>query len=76
MTNENLDLNIVSKEQIKDWLWYGILQNKLDTKITDDILMAIGVSEEDEEKYDFALEVMAKTAEAYFEIGFNASNAI
>jgi hypothetical protein len=72
----NINLDIVSKEQITNWIWYGILHHSWDRKITDAILLDINVSEDDEEKYDFTLEVLSKVSEVYFKLGIEIANLI
>ena len=73
-----INLEIVNSEQIRDWIWYGILHHALDSEITDEILLEFNITDktedDDEDKYNFANNLLARSAEIYFKLGFEVAN--
>jgi len=67
-------LTELTREEIVRWIKYGILHHSLDSKIVDEILF--DVPEEDEEKYQFAYEILSRTSEKYFKLGYEVAKMI
>ena len=67
-------MNELTREEMVRWIKYGILHYGLDGKIIDEILF--DVSEDDEERYQFACEILSRTSEKYFELGYKVAKMI
>jgi len=74
---ENINFDIVSREEMRDWIQYGILHYGLDDDITDALFEEFDISEEkDDDEYQFAYRIYSRTAEIYFKLGFEVAKKL